>query len=295
MKFNLSVIMPFIIGLTLSICLGMTVWYAFYFVFSWIGLCISIGNLISTNIKNKELGRKIAILSILPIFIVFFGFMQRENMQLEETVFYGAYFLTAGIFTRVLIHYAIAKVFGPLIWGRGFCGWACWTAAVLDWLPIKENRKIPKGLTYLRIPVLVLSIAVPFLLILMGYPYITKHINGDSSGLIQTLKWEQFLWFLAGNGLYYLSGIILAFVFRKKRAFCKVLCPVSLIMKATAGLAILKVSPTGKPCTHCGKCNSTCPMDVDVQGFISRGEKVKSTECINCMQCSRTCPAGAIG
>ncbi|MBI5589024.1 MAG: 4Fe-4S binding protein [Deltaproteobacteria bacterium] len=27
--------------------------------------------------------------------------------------------------------------------GRGFCGWACWIAAILDWLPVKKGGSFP--------------------------------------------------------------------------------------------------------------------------------------------------------
>ena len=40
-----------------------------------------------------------------------------------------------------MIHYAVAKIFGPLLFGRGWCGYACWTAMVLDLLPYKEPQQ----------------------------------------------------------------------------------------------------------------------------------------------------------
>ena len=70
------------------------------------------------------------------------GFIQRENMQIEGFFFY----LLSGLFAGSVIHYLIAKVFGPLIFNRGWCGWACWTAAVLDLLPYnkKTSGRHPK-------------------------------------------------------------------------------------------------------------------------------------------------------
>jgi ferredoxin-type protein NapH len=257
-------------------------------------LFISLGNWIQSRSGKPDLGRRIAILLIMPIFIVFFGLFQRENMQLEETVFYGAFFLAGGVFTRVLIHFAIAKVVGPLIWGRGFCGWACWTVAVLDWLPIKENKPIPAKYTFIRWPVLAVSLLLPFYLIRTGYDYMAGHILGDAGGLVQTHKWDQLLWFLAGNSLYYLAGIILAFAFKKRRAFCKIACPVSLVMKAPAKFSLIRKAPSGEKCTGCGKCNEECPMDVDVRGYIQNGLKVLSTECILCGKCAEVCPTHAI-
>jgi polyferredoxin len=292
---NLSPIyLPLAIGLILSLVLGMTVWKWFYIIFSSIGLFISIGNWIQSRSVQPDLGRRVSLLLIMPIFIVFFGFLQRENMQLEETVFYGAFFLAGGVFTRVLIHYSIAKVFGPLLFGRGFCGWACWTAAILDWLPIKENHPIPAKYTWLRWPVLAVSILLPFYLIRSGYDYMGGHIRGDAGNLIQTHKWDQFLWFLAGNALYYLSGVLLAYAFGKRRAFCKIACPVSLVMKIPARFSIIRKGPSGENCTGCGKCNKECPMDVDVRGYIQKGLKILSTECILCGKCVQVCPTQAI-
>jgi ferredoxin-type protein NapH len=290
----MSVVLPVAIGAALSVALGMFVWKGLYFVFLWIGCCISLGSFIASKSKDRSLGRRLAIVLIAPIFLLFFGVMQRENMQLEETVFYGAYFLSTGVFTRVLIHFAIAKVVGPFIWGRGFCGWACWTAALLEWLPIQTNKPVPKIWTWLRIPVFVVSLLLPFLLIRHGYPYMAKHIAGDSGRWVQAHKWSQFLWFLTGNGLYYLSAVALAFGFGKKRAFCKVLCPVSLVMKAQTSVALIKITPSGSECTHCRRCNRTCPMDVDVESYIGSGRKIASSECILCRTCAHVCPADAI-
>ena len=287
MKKTLENLIPFFIGFGVAFLLySGTGWWGFWLIFLWIGGWLSVGIFISGAKKGKEkdLGRKISILMVGLLFLVFVGFIEHENLQLEEAVFY----LAAGIYSRVIIHYAIAKVFGPLIWGRGFCGWACWTAAILDWLPIKENRAIPKKYTYLRFPFLFVSILIPYLFITSGYDYINTHIN-ESLGM-----GDQFIWFLVGNGIYFLLGIPLAFIFQKRRAFCKILCPVSLVMKIPTKVSMLKMKPTGKECIDCELCNKNCPMDVDVMGYIKAQQKVSSTECILCNTCNYVCPVGAI-
>jgi len=294
MKKYLHCIFPFLIGTALSVSLGLTIWVGFFFVFIPIGLSISIGVFLSIRLNNPDLGRKISLSIISLVFLVFLGLMQRENMQIEETVIYLAYFISTGIFTRVLIHYAIAKVFGPLIWGRGYCGWACYTAALLEWLPIKENRHIPQKYTYIRIPVLIISLLIPFILIQSGYDYMTKHIDSSITSFIESKKLDQFIWFLVGYILYYIIGIILAFVFKKRRAFCKIFCPVSLVMKLPTRISLVKINPTGNKCIKCGKCNEVCPMDVDVRKYIENGQKVLSTECVFCRNCINICPVKAI-
>jgi len=284
---TLRQLIPFGIALGVAtVTWATTGWWGFWLIFPWIGGWISVGGLLVRNKKGKkkDFGRRLAILMAAPAFLVFLGVVQRENLQLEETVFY----LAAGVFSRVLIHYAVAKVFGPLVWGRGFCGWACWTAAVLDWLPIRSNRPIPKKYTLVRIPVLVASLAIPFALIAAGYDYERLHIDESLD------KFHQLIWFLVGNGVYYVAAVSLAFGFRKKRAFCKVACPVSLVMTPATRLSLLKRKPSGAECDECGVCNKQCPMDVDVMSAIRAGKVLTSTECVYCGICKNVCPKGAI-
>jgi ferredoxin-type protein NapH len=293
MKRFLSNYLAFFISILVTILIySFFPWWGFLFIFPWIGGWITAGIFISTGKKGikKDIGRRLSILMISPVFLVFLGLLQRENLQLEETVFY----ISAGWFTRVLIHYAIAKIFGPFIWGRGFCGWACWTAALLEWLPIKENKSIPHKFTNLRYVTFLVSILIPVLFIYSGYDYYNYHLNGDSYHFIQTGKYHQLVWFLIGNGIYYATAIPLAFIFRKKRAFCKILCPVSLIMKIQTRYALIRKKPTEKICIECEICNRNCPMDVDVMSYIIKKKSVSSSECIICGICTDVCPVQAI-
>jgi len=259
-------------------------WWGFLLIFPWIGSAIIIGQYADLKYSHLKIGRRLSISLIAPIFLIFLGIYQRENLQLEESVFY----LYAGVFSRVLIHYSIAKVIGPLFFGRGFCGWACWTAAVLEWLPIDGNKPIEKKLTYIRFPVLLISLLIPFVFIQLGYDYTAKHLN-ESLG-----KWDQFIWFCAGNAVYYAVAIISAFVFKKKRAFCKIFCPVSLVMKIPSGYSVWKYGPGRNECRSCGACNKSCPMDVDVMKHLSNKTRIVDTECINCGECEKACPFNAI-
>jgi polyferredoxin len=280
----LPVLIPLFFGTALSLSLGLTIWLGFFFVFIPIGFSISLGLFI--NRSRPDLGRKISLTLIAFDLLFFLGVLQHENLQIEETVIYLAYFINTGIFTRVLIHYAVAKVFGPLIFGRGYCGWACYTAALLEWLPINKNNKVPKKYTYIRFPILIISIVIPFLLIKNGYNYMDAHIRLP--------KTDQFIWFLFGNCIYYIIGILLAVIFQKKRAFCKICCPVSLVMKLPARISLVKIRSTENKCIECGKCNTVCPMDIDIKNHIKDNQKVLSSECILCRECVKNCPVKAI-
>ena len=87
----------------------------------------------------------------------YLGVMSHENMQIEGFWYY----LFLGTFEAATIHYAVAKIFGPLFFGRGWCGYACWTAMVLNFLPYKQPQKPRKEkLGFLRYVMFVLSLAL---------------------------------------------------------------------------------------------------------------------------------------
>lgn len=47
-------------------------------------------------------------------------------------------------------------------------------------------------------------------------------------------------WMISGNIIYYCFAIPMAFYFKDKRAFCKVACPVSLVMKVPTKFALIR-------------------------------------------------------
>lgn len=278
-----SITIPLLIGVTVALILYITVkWWGFLVIFPWMGLAISIGNYINHKVPKEKrgLGRRAALLMILPALLLFVPIVNNENFQLEGIVL----LVLIGYFSKGIIHYAVAKVFGPLIWGRGFCGWACWTAAVLEWLPVAKKGRIPAGLKNLRFISLGISILLPlFLFFVLSY-----NVRADY------LYRREMLWMFAGNTIYYLLAVPMAFIFKDRRAFCKIACPVSLVMKVPARFSLIKAGPTGRPCLECGKCNQNCPMDINVMAYIKQGRKVTDTECINCGECRQVCPVWAI-
>ena len=84
--------------------------------------------------------------------------------------------------------------------------------------------------------------------------------------------------FLIGNILYYVIGIVLAFVLKDNRAFCKYLCPITVFLKPMSYFALLFIRCNKDKCVSCGKCKQVCPMEVDITDN-SRKRK-NSTECI---------------
>lgn len=268
---------PSILLFLLFEIVAVTLWIAkdnlFYLLnFSYIGCCLALGTVLFT--AGKHYARHFVQLAVGSYMLLYLGILSRENMQIEGFWYY----LYLGSFEAATIHYAVAKIFGPLLFGRGWCGYACWTAMVLDFLPYKQPvkpRKEKWGI--LRYVMFVLSLTLVSGLFLIK----AAHLEQIMFGL-----------FLAGNVLYYTSGIALAFAFKDNRAFCKYLCPVTVFLKPMSYFSLLRVHCDESKCVQCGKCLRVCPMNVEVNEE-SRKRK-RGTECILCYECTKVCPAKAL-
>ena len=243
----------------------------YLFNFSYIGLSVSLG--IFLYIKKNKYARRIVQLLVGLYMLVYLGLICQENMQIEGFWYY----LFTGVFEAATIHYAVAKIFGPLIFGRGWCGYACWTAMVLDFLPYKVPQKPRRKIGWIR------YITFAGSLIFVAALFLAK------AGNIERI---MFLAFIAGNIVYYAAGIILAYVFKDNRAFCKYICPVTVFLKPMSYFSLIRVKCRKDKCVSCGKCKSVCPMNVDITD--NSRKRLNGTECILCMECVRNCPVDAL-
>ena len=255
-----------------AIALWLTKNNLFYLLnFSYIGFSVALGVFLFQGGYRRA--RRVAQLLVGLYMLVYLGLIRRENMQIEGFWYY----LFTGTFEAATIHYAVAKIFGPLLFGRGWCGYACWTAMVLDFLPYKRPQQPRKKIGFIRYIMFALSFIFVSVLFLRG--------TGDIEKII-------FIAFIVGNVVYYAVGIILAFAFKDNRAFCKYICPVTVFLKPMSYFALFRVKCDKTKCVSCGKCRKVCPMNVDMTNNSRRREN--GTECILCMECSEICPKKAL-
>jgi len=265
-----------LIMLLLFEAVAVTLWLTkdnlFYlFNFSYIGCSIALG--LFLYIKKVKYARRVVQFLVGSYMLLYLGLLSGENMQIEGFWYY----LFTGVFEAATIHYAVAKIAGPLVFGRGWCGYACWTAMVLDLLPYRVPQKKGRKLGFLRWLTFALSLLFVGLLFLLRV-----------SQLERIMFWS----FLVGNVLYYAAGIVLAWYFKDNRAFCKYLCPVTVFLKPMSYLSLIRVTCNQEVCVSCGKCKTVCPMEVDMTD--NSRKRRNGTECILCMECVSQCPKGAL-
>jgi polyferredoxin len=251
------------------------------FFFGYIGTSVGVGLGLYAALpkRKKPLGRRLALFLVGSFLFGFAAVVGQENMQIEGT-FFG---LLGGVVQAAVVHYLIAKIFGPVLFGRLWCGWACWTVMVLDLLPFKRSSgRLPGRWGWLRYAHFGLSLG----LVLLAWFGL-----GFRDGAVGK---TALYWFLIGNLLYYVLGITLAYALKDNRAFCKYVCPVTVPLKLTSRFALLKVKGEATKCNNCGACAKMCPMDIRVPDYIQQDQRVLSTECSLCQTCITVCARDAL-
>ena len=268
--------LPSIFMLAIFEAVGITLWLTkdnlFYlFNFSYIGISIALGLFLFA--KKYKHARRVVQFLVGSYMLIYLGLISNENMQIEGFWYY----LFTGVFEAATIHYAVAKIFGPLIFGRGWCGYACWTAMILDLLPYKSPKAPRKKLGFIRY----ITFAVSFI-------FVSALFLAHVGNIERIMFWA----FIIGNILYYAVGILLAFLFKDNRAFCKYVCPITVFLKPMSYFSVTRIKCDTEKCISCNKCKRVCPMNVDMTDNSRKREN--GTECIFCMECVENCPKNAL-
>jgi polyferredoxin len=269
-----QILFPFIIWLffmTIALSLGLTIHIFYFFNFLYIGTFVA-GGLFLHKRKFKY-ARLMVLFAVGSYMFIYLGIISKENMQIE-----GFWILLLnGVFFATVLHYLIAKIFGPFLFSRAWCGYACWTAMILELLPYKAPQNSRRNIGYIRYIVFTISLIFALVLFLKKVSYMGN---------------IMFWCFIAGNIIYYAVGIILAFILKDNRAFCKYICPITVFLKPASYFALLRIKIDADKCISCNKCKKACPMDVDM--INNSRNRLNGTECIFCLNCIEECNQKAL-
>jgi len=192
---------------------------------------------------------------------------------------------------RLIPYYVIGLLVGfGMFLGRFFCGWLCPFGLFQDLTyKIKSPKlRLPRWLNYAPYIILaVLVIYIPFITqrawfcrlcpqgtLEAGLPWILWNPNDTYTGLPM---FEGMV-----GWLYYLKvGILVGFValfIIIKRPFCRVVCPLGLIMGWFNKLSLMRFS-VDDTCNKCGGCKKICPVDICIC------DDPNSFYCVRCFRC----------
>lgn len=193
-------------------------------------------------------------------------------------------------------------IIGSLM-GRFVCGWLCPFGLVQDLLYkvpfVSKIRKVPfdrqlRCLKYVIFAVFV--VGMPILITGIGGngdPWFCKLIcpSGTlfagiplifSNPALRQAAGLLFGWKMLVLILIILLSMIIC------RPFCRYLCPLGAVYGLFNRFSLYQYEVDAMKCSHCGKCEKECGMDIKVY------EQPNSVECIRCGKCIRICPEGAI-
>jgi polyferredoxin len=268
-----------LVGITTSLASGGITFLIF---FGSIGISVFVGFVIHAfaSRKRKSIGHKVSLGLIGVGLFLGAGVFGRESFQIEGFWF----FVMSGVFGGPVIHYLVAKIGGPVLIGRAWCAWGCWTWTLLDYLPYRKSNGFRTELAWIRNAHFALSLALVLILwFVFGYRHGTEWQTTD--GLY---------WFLIGNAFYFALGIVLAVMFKDNRAFCKYVCPITVFLRTGGRLSILRIAGQTDLCNNCTACDKACPMGIPVSQYVLSNRPVLDSECVLCQNCVASCTKGSV-
>ena len=200
----------------------------------------------------------------------------------------------AGVLSGSAIVFALL-FFSGLFFGRAWCGWVCPAGGLAEVCQTVN----PKPVNAKRLRIVRYSIfAVWFGVLVTGF-VLAGGIKGVDPlrlteryiSIDEPLKYIMYYLVL---GLFFVLDLALG-----RRGACHSICWMSPFL--SAGMAVgrllhlpqMCIKAKAEECIDCKKCNSKCPMSIDVNAAVKTGS-VKSYDCILCGECVNACPKAVL-
>ena len=171
-----------------------------------------------------------------------------------------------------------------LLFGRGFCSWACpgglFSDCVSNISLLKHtiNRTFEKILSLLKY--IVLAASVVFIFTLNNPRWAIPIRTGEFFNSIKlTFEHADTLWIV--RTAFILSGFLLIILI--PHFWCRYLCPTGGLLELLKRLASFKYVMT-PACNQCNACQKACSVET----------RPSEINCTNCGDCKDSCPVDAI-
>lgn len=236
------------------------------------------------SMKRQQIRSIILILSFL-LMSVSFAYMSPVIMMMG---------LTKGVIAAGLIFWIVNFILA-FIFGRAFCGYACPNGAeqmIVD-RAVKLNLRPVPGLRNLKYLFAVLWVGGAILLAIGAGNLVINPLFQLGSGVPPWPLGAYIVFYLIVLGVFAISLVL------GRRGLCNYLCPMSVIFMAITKfkdmirLPSLHLEAHPDDCIHCKKCNTACPMSLNVEEMVKEN-RMQNPECILCGSCADTCPKKVI-
>ncbi len=199
-----------------------------------------------------------------------------------------------GIVNGSLIMFGLMFL-SSLFLGRAWCGWVCPGGGMQEIIePINRTPVNGRKVDWIKWAIWVPWISLIVWMVIRAGGYVRVnflHLTDTGISVDEPLKYI----------IYYL--VVLLFVglaaFVGRRAGCHTVCwmaPFMMVgrwLRNRLGWASLRLVSTPSSCTSCKQCNQHCPMSLDVNAMVQRGD-MENAECILCGTCVDQCARNVI-
>jgi polyferredoxin len=199
-----------------------------------------------------------------------------------------------GIVTGGLVVFALLFL-GSLVLGRFWCGWLCPSGGLQELLRFVSNPRLrTTRMDWLKY---LISLGI-----FGGIGYAIWSAGGLATIDLFYRTENGISIFAAGGVAAFLGPVIVILIFTLvfgRRGFCHTFCPIAPMLVIGRKIRnlfhwpALQLIGDSSRCIDCGNCSKDCPMSLDVNAMVRKGQ-MENSECILCGNCADTCPQGCI-
>jgi ferredoxin-type protein NapH len=217
------------------------------------------------------------------------------QIAVRESTFYARHLPSWGIagISASLFVYGLVTIIvftGTILFGRR---WQCSTLCLFNGFisetfspayPLigKKKSGSGKGVRILIFLKWALLLAGLFFFLYWSYVLLTGDYRSSLADLLARIEVYKYL------TVELLMAMFLWVIFTG-RGYCYY-CPLGTVLSWVSRLAGQKIRTDRSQCIGCGKCNTVCPMGIEIQVHADRKESVIDGLCVGCGHCIDICP-----